>query len=99
MVTVDYDIFDAPKIGEELTKTIEGLKNQHDYVLALQLNYRENTTIFNLNELDKIIFKEDLVEIVYKNNTHVFFSYINILEYCIINKEDVIELEGVKIEC
>ena len=95
MVTVTYDIWDAPKIGQELKEIIDNLENQDEYVLSFQLDYRDRNSIFNLSELDKISFNENLVEITYKNNTHVFFNYDNILEYCIINKEDVIEMEPI----
>ena len=71
------------------------MENPKDYVLSLQLDYRDANSIFNLDQLDKINFTDDLMEIIYKNNTHVFFKIENILEYSIINKEDVIELEAI----
>ena len=95
MVNIKVDFLNSSDIGEELKKIITNLENPKDYVLSLQLEYRDANSIFNLEQLDKINFTDDLLEIIYKNNTHVFFKIENILEYSIINKEDVIELEAI----
>ncbi|MBQ8017559.1 MAG: hypothetical protein IJ258_05565 [Methanobrevibacter sp.] len=95
MVNIKVDFLNSSDIGEELKKIITNLENPKDYVLSLQLDYRDANSIFNLDQLDKINFTDDLLEIIYKNNTHVFFKIENILEYSIINKEDVIELEAI----
>ncbi len=95
MVDIKVDFLNSSDIGEELKKIITNLENPKDYVLSLQLDYRDANSIFNLDQLDKINFTDDLMEIIYKNNTHVFFKIENILEYSIINKEDVIELEAI----
>ena len=86
---------DSPTVGDEIKNVIDELSNKDSYVLSLQLDYRDANSIFNLDQLDKINFTDDLMEIIYKNNTHVFFKIENILEYSIINKEDVIELEAI----
>ena len=95
MVDIKVDFLNSSDIGEELKKIITNLENPKDYVLSLQLDYRDANSIFNLDQLDKINFTDDLMEIIYKNNTHVFFKIENILEYSIINKEDVIEMEPI----
>jgi len=95
MVNIKVDFLNSSDIGEELKKIITNLENPKDYVLSLQLDYRDANSIFNLDQLDKINFTDDLLEIIYKNNTHVFFKIENILEYSIINKEDVIELGAI----
>lgn len=95
MIDIKVDFLNSSDIGEELKNIITNLENPKDYVLSLQLDYRDANSIFNLDQLDKINFTDDLMEIIYKNNTHVFFKIENILEYSIINKEDVIELEAI----
>lgn len=95
MIDIKVDFLNSSDIGEELKKIITNLENPKDYVLSLQLDYRDANSIFNLDQLAKINFTDDLMEIIYKNNTHVFFKIENILEYSIINKEDVIELEAI----
>ena len=94
MIDIQVDFLGSTDIGEEIKKIITNLENTKEYVLSLQLDYRDSNSIFNLDQLDKIKFTDDLMEIIYKNNTHVFFKIENILEYCIINKEDVIEMEA-----
>ena len=80
MVDIKVDFLNSSDIGEELKKIITNLENPKDYVLSLQLDYRDANSIFNLDQLDKINFTDDLMEIIYKNNTHVFFKIENILE-------------------
>lgn len=92
MIQVNYDIFDAPAIAKELKTIIDELPNQSDYVLSLQLDYRDCNTIFYLNKITEINFKEDMLQITQDNRSHAFFDYKNILEYCVINAEDVVEL-------
>ena len=72
MVDIKVDFLNSSDIGEELKKIITNLENPKDYVLSLQLDYRDANSIFNLDQLDKINFTDDLMEIIYKNNTHVF---------------------------
>lgn len=93
MIDIKVDFLNSSDIGEKLKEIITKLENPKDYVLSLQLDYRDANSIFNLDQLDKIYFIDDLMEIIYKNNTHVFFKIENILEYSIINKEDVIEMD------
>lgn len=93
MIDIKVDFLNSSDIGEKLKEIITNLENPKNYVLSLQLDYRDANSIFNLDQLDKIYFIDDLMEIIYKNNTHVFFKIENILEYSIINKEDVIEMD------
>jgi len=96
MIKVTYDTLDAPSIAEEIDNIIKNLHNPDDYVLSLQLDYRDHNTIFYLKKVTEINFKENLLEIVQYNNSHAFFTYQSILEYCIINAQDIINLgEGI----
>ena len=67
-------------------------KNVENYVLSLQLDYRDNNTLFYFKKVTKLNFAKEWLEIVQSNNSHAFFDYKHILEYCVINAEDVIDL-------
>ena len=82
----------APKIAQKIKDNIESLKNVENYVLSLQLDYRDNNTIFYFKNVCKLNFAKEWLEIVQSNNSHAFFDYKHILEYCVINAEDVIDL-------
>ena len=92
MVKVKCDPFDVPKIGKELEKIISDLNKPDDYCLSLQLDYRDNNTLFFLDKVSQIEFKKDMLKIKQKNNSTAFLSYHNILEYCVINASEVINL-------
>lgn len=82
----------APNITNKIKTKIEGLTHPENYVLSLQLDYRDNNTIFYLDNVDKIHFAKDWMEIEQKNNSHAYFDYAHILEYSVINAEDIIDL-------
>lgn len=82
----------APKIAQKIKDNIESLKNVENYVLSLQLDYRDNNTIFYFKNVCKLNFAKEWLEIVQSNNSHAFFDYNYILEYCVINAEDVLDL-------
>ena len=82
----------APKIAQKIKDNIESLKNVENYVLSLQLDYRDNNTLFYFKKVTKLNFAKEWLEIVQSNNSHAFFDYNYILEYCVINAEDVIDL-------
>lgn len=83
---------DSPTVGDEIKNVIDELSNKDSYVLSLQLDYRDNNTIFYLNRLKLIEFQKDMLHILQEKCSHVFISYENILEYAVINGEDVIDL-------
>ena len=82
----------APKIAHKIKDNIEALNNVENYVLSLQLDYRDNNTLFYFKKVTKLNFAKEWLEIVQYNNSHAFFDYKHILEYCVINAEDVIDL-------
>ena len=94
MVNIEIKL-NAPEIGYKIEECINKLDSPENHVLSLQLDYRDNNTIFYLKKIDLIKFEEEWLEIKQENNSHAFFDYNNILEYCIINAEDIIDLEMV----
>ena len=82
----------APRIAYKIKDNIETLNDVKNYVLSLQLDYRDNNTLFYLKKVTKLNFAKEWLEIVQSNNSHAFFDYKHILEYCVINAEDVIDL-------
>ena len=42
---------DSPSIGEEIKEIIEGLSEIENYVLSLQLDYKDTNTLFYLKHL------------------------------------------------
>ena len=79
-------------IGYQIKEKLEGITELENYVLSLQLDYRENNTLFYLEKINEIIFEKDMLIINQKNNTTVYLFYDFILEYCIIKSEDIIDL-------
>lgn len=96
MITIQYDLVNAPSIGKQLKNIIEKLNNPDDYVLSLQLDYRDNNTLFYLEKVSVIEFQDTMLKITQRNNSVAFFDYDNILEYCVINASNVINM-GVEI--
>ena len=82
----------APRIAYKIKDNIETLNDVKNYVLSLQLDYRDNNTIFYLKKVTRLNFEKEWLEIVQSNNSHAFFDYNYILEYCVINAEDVLDL-------
>ena len=92
MIKITTPLFDAPKIAIKLKDSIDRLDEPDNYVLSLQLNYRDNNTLFYLKKVTHIHFEKEWLEIEQENNSHAFFDYKHILEYCVINAEDIIDL-------
>jgi hypothetical protein len=99
MINVTSNLY-APNISDYIKKQIDGLNHPENYVLSLQLSYKDNNTIFYLKKVKSINFNQDYLEIEQENNNHAFFDYNYILEYCVINAEDVIDsIEGECVKC
>lgn len=95
-MTVKIDIrTGAPDIAHKIYAKLVGL----DFIelestsLVIQLTYRENHSIFYLNRLSKLIFDEFFIEIEQENGSVSYLNYEEILEYNIININDLIEWE------
>lgn len=83
----------APKIVISVKKVLDEIKELcDDFALSFQLNYHENSTVFYLRNVKEIYFDEYWIKISQSNGTVAFFNYDSILEYCIINADDVIDL-------
>lgn len=83
----------CPDIAIQLEQTLNNIENTDDVVLAIQLDYREANTLFHLRKIDTIYFGEYYIEIKQKNNSACYLDYSFILEYCIINAEDLSEFK------
>ena len=57
-------------------------------MLSLQLDYRENSTCIYLDKVECVNFEEYWLSITLKNNSKMYFNYINILEYSIVNAKE-----------
>lgn len=95
MIKITIPPFDVSHIANKIKDSIEKIDNPENYVLSLQLNYRENNTIFYLKNVTNITFGKEWLEIQQENNSHAFFDYKHILEYCVINAKDVIDLGAI----
>ncbi|WP_296882155.1 hypothetical protein [uncultured Methanobrevibacter sp.] len=83
----------APLIINNVKEVLDKIKDKiNDFALSFQLNYHEANTIFYLRKVDEIYFDEYWIKISQSNGTVAFFNYDFILEYCIINADDVIDL-------
>ena len=83
----------APLIVWELKEVFENFEGDvHDFAFVLQLDYREANTVFYLRNVESIDFGEFWIKITLTNGSVVFFNYDCILEYSIINVDDVIDL-------
>lgn len=91
-ITVSSNVIN--KMAYTIKDLITQIDNPDNYVLSLQLDYRDNNTIFYLKNVKHIKFEKKWLEIQQENNSHVFFDYKHILEYCVLNAEDVIDLGG-----
>lgn len=85
----------APQIAHKIQEKIKKLTNTENHVLSLQLDYRDNNTIFYLKKITHLNFGKEWLEIVQSNNSHAFLDYKHILEYCVINTDDIIDLGGI----
>lgn len=84
----------APLISQDIKDIILSLENINNFVLSLQLDYHDCNTIFYLDKVDTIRFRDDLLHISQNDKSNIFLSYENILEYSIINTEELISVEG-----
>lgn len=83
----------APLIGGDIQSIILELDDVSNFVLSLQLDYHDCNTIFYLDKVDRITFRDDLLHISQTDKSNIFLSYENILEYSIINAEELISVE------
>ena len=85
----------APEISLKIKESLETLLDEvENCIMVVQLDYRDNNTNFYLNKIQCINFDEYWMEITYKNNSKMFLNYVNILEYSIVNGEEL-KKEGV----
>ena len=83
---------EAPDIALKLEERLNNIENIEDCVLVIQLSYREANTLFYLEKIDYINFEEYFIEIVQMNNNVCFLDYTQILEYAILNADDLMDL-------
>lgn len=81
----------SPSIALNLEELIGRIENLEDCILVIQLDYRDTNTIFNLDKVSYINFDEDYIEIRQENNNTTFLYYQNILEYNILNTNDLLD--------
>ena len=84
----------ALNIKDHLTGLTTNTNNIRDYLFAIQLNYRENHTIYHLNKISAINFEENFIEIKHLNGSTNYYNYNDISEYHIINADDLTDLWG-----
>lgn len=85
----------APLISQDIKDIILSLENINNFVLSLQLDYHDCNTIFYLDKVDTIRFRDDLLHISQNDKSNIFLSYENILEYSIINTEELISADDI----
>ena len=85
----------APEITLTLKKELELLDKPNDFLLCLQLNYREENTLIYLNKINCINFEEYWLTVTLKNNSTMFFNYNHVLEYSIVNATELKQKEVV----
>lgn len=83
----------APLISQDIKDVILSLDDINNFVLSLQLSYRDHNTIFYLGNLESIVFRDDLLHIRQWDHSNVFLGYDNILEYSVINAKGIIEIK------
>jgi hypothetical protein len=86
--------FKAPILALNIKDNVESIDNIKDYIFAIQLNYRENHTIYHLKNISEINFEENFIEIRHKNGSCNYYDYKDISEYHIINADDLSDLWG-----
>lgn len=84
----------APEITLTLKEELELLDQPNDFLLSLQLNYREENTLIYLNKINSINFEEYWLTVTLKNNSKMFFNYNNVLEYSIVNIKELKQKYG-----
>ena len=85
-------VLKAPNITLALTEKLRETTKNEEYILVFQLKYRDNHTIYHLNNVECIIFHEEYMEIRLKTQNTTYYDYNQILEYNIIKSEDIDEL-------
>ena len=86
-IEIEFNIR-APEISLKIKEALETLLDEvENFILIVQLDYRETHTNITLNKVKTINFDEYWMEITYKNDSKMFLNYINILEYSIVNNE------------
>ena len=85
----------APLISQDIKDIVLSLENINNFVLSLQLDYHDCNTIFYLDKVDTIRFRDDLLHISQNDKSNIFLSYENILEYSIINTEELISADDI----
>lgn len=83
----------APLISQDIKDVILSLDDVNKFILSLQLSYREHNTIFYLDNIESIVFRDDLLHIHQHDDSNVFLGYDNILEYSVINAKGIIEIK------
>ena len=86
--------FKAPLLALNIKDSIDHINNTDEYAFAIQLNYRENHTIYYLKKIQTINFDENFLEIQHKNGSSNYYNYNDISEYHIINADDISDLWG-----
>ena len=86
--------FKAPMFSLNIKDTVESISDIRDYIFAIQLNYRENHTIYYLKNISAINFEENFIEIRHTNGSCNYYNYSDISEYHIINADDLSDLWG-----
>lgn len=82
----------APDITLALMEKLREIPSNEDYILVFQLKYRENHTIYHINNISHIRFHDDYMEIELKTQNITYYDYQQILEYNIIKSEDIDDL-------
>lgn len=82
----------APLIGGDIKDVILSLKDINNFALCLQLDYHNHNTIFYLKNIAEIVFREDVLQIIEWNHSFIFLNYENILEYSVINAEEIVRI-------
>ena len=85
----------APDITLSVKEALELLDNPDDFMLSLQLDYRDSNTLIHLNKVKCINFEEYWLSVTLKNKSKIYFNYINILEYSIVNATELNNKETV----
>lgn len=86
--------FKAPLLALNIKDSIDTIEKPEDYIFVIQLNYRENHTIYHLNKISAINFEENFIEIKHLNGSTNYYNYNDISEYHILNVDDLSDLWG-----
>ena len=84
----------APYIGEHIKESIDNVDNTDEYIFAIQLNYRDNHTVYHLDRISSISFEANFLKIEHTNGSCNYYDYDEISEYHVINGDDITDLWG-----